>query len=130
EGATGTVARAARAAVFPARFVRIAAMNPCPCGYYGDDRRACRCTPMHVERYRSRLSGPLRDRIDLIVDVPAVPVVSLTAAAPGESSAVVRVRVLAARAAQQARYASARQRTNGELRGAAVLRYRRPDEAG
>ena len=125
-----TVARAARTAVFPARFVLVAAMNPCPCGYYGDDRRACRCTPMHVERYRSRLSGPLRDRIDLIVDVPAVPVVSLTAAAPGEASAVVRARVLAARAAQQARYVSTRQRTNGELRGAAVIQYCRPDEAG
>ena len=75
------------------------------------------------------MSGPLRDRIDLIVDVPAVPVVSLTSAAPGESSAVVRARVLAARAAQQARYASTRQRTNGELRGAAVIQHCRPDEA-
>ncbi len=66
-----TIARAARTAVFPARFVLVAAMNPCPCGFRGDDRRRCRCTPAQIARYRGRLSGPLRDRIDLIVDVPA-----------------------------------------------------------
>jgi magnesium chelatase family protein len=76
------------------------------------------------------LSGPLRDRIDLIVDVPAVPVVSLTAATPGESSFAIRARVLAARAAQHARYASTAQRTNGELRGGAVIQHCGPDEAG
>jgi len=101
-----TIARAARTAVFPARFVLIAAMNPCPCGFLGDERRACRCTPMQIARYRGRLSGPLRDRIDLIVDVPAVPVHAITDAAPGESSAVVRERVAAARAAQRARSGS------------------------
>jgi magnesium chelatase family protein len=125
-----TVSRAARTAVFPARFVLVAAMNPCPCGYRGDDLRVCVCTPAHVERYRSRLSGPLRDRIDLIVDVPAVPVLSLITGAAGESSLTVRSRVLAARVAQQERYASTGQRTNGELRGAAVIRYCGPDEAG
>ena len=68
-----TIARAARTAVFPARFMLVAAMNPCPCGFLGDPTRVCRCTPREVERYRGRLSGPLRDRLDLIVDVPAVP---------------------------------------------------------
>jgi magnesium chelatase family protein len=125
-----TVARAARTAVFPARFVLVAAMNPCPCGYRGDERRVCRCTPLQAERYRSRLSGPLRDRIDLIVEVPAVPVVSLTDGIPGESSLVVRARVQTARAAQHARYASTHQRTNGGLRGAAVTQHCRPDQAG
>ena len=66
-----TIARAARTAVFPARFVLVGAMNPCPCGFAGDARRECRCTPQQVARYRGRLSGPLRDRIDLTVDVPA-----------------------------------------------------------
>ena len=69
---TMTVARAARTAVFPARFMLIGAMNPCPCGLRGHPVRECRCTPLQVSRYCGRLSGPLRDRIDLIVDVPAV----------------------------------------------------------
>ena len=98
-----TIARAARTVVFPARFVLVAAMNPCPCGFLGDERRACRCTPMQIARYRGRLSGPLRDRIDLIVDVPAVPVHAMTDVVPGESSAAVRDRVALARARQRAR---------------------------
>ncbi len=67
------VARAARTAVFPARFTLVAAMNPCPCGFFGDPRRACVCTPQQVQRYAGRLSGPLRDRLDLIVPLAAVP---------------------------------------------------------
>ena len=73
-----TVARAARTVSFPARFVLVAAMNPCPCGYRGDPKRACRCTPMQVAKYRGRLSGPLRDRIDLIVDVQPVAITDMT----------------------------------------------------
>lgn len=98
-----TVSRALRSVNFPARFVLVAAMNPCPCGYHGDARRLCRCTPQQTARYRGRLSGPLRDRLDLIVEVPAVPVRTLTDAEPGESSASVRGRVLAARERQLAR---------------------------
>ena len=94
------IARAARTAVFPARFMLAATMNPCPCGFLGDDRRVCRCTPQAIERYRSRLSGPLRDRIDLSVWVPAVPFRTIAETAPGETSAFVRQRVLAARARQ------------------------------
>ena len=69
-----SVSRAARQADFPAEFQLVAAMNPCPCGYLGDERRACHCSPGPIARYRGRLSGPLRDRIDLIVEVPTVPV--------------------------------------------------------
>ncbi len=116
-----TIARAARTAVFPARFVLVAAMNPCPCGFLGDERRPCRCTPMQIARYRGRLSGPLRDRIDLIVDVPAVPVHSITDTTPGESSAAVRDRVAAARAAQRARSATAASSTP-DAKGRALLR--------
>ena len=95
-----TIARAARTVCFPARFVLVAAMNPCPCGYRGDPKRACRCTPHQVSAYRGRLSGPLLDRIDLIVDVEPVPIGDLIGEHKGESSAIVRARVLAAREGQ------------------------------
>ena len=91
------VARAARRAVFPARFQLVAAMNPCPCGHLDDPSGRCRCTPDQVRRYRARLSGPLLDRIDLHVEVPRVPVRELAEAPPGEPSTAVRARVLAAR---------------------------------
>jgi magnesium chelatase family protein len=125
-----TIARAARTAVFPARFVLVAAMNPCPCGFLGDERRECRCTPSQIAKYRGRLSGPLRDRIDLIVSVPAVPVQAIADAQPGESTAAVRQRVSAARAAQQERYAGRQSRTNADIRGAAVATFCGPDLAG
>ena len=100
-----TVSRAARQVDFPARFQLLAAMNPCPCGYLGDSAGRCRCTPDHVLRYRSRLSGPLLDRIDLQVFVPRLDTAELTArdAPAAESSAVVRARVTQARALQEAR---------------------------
>jgi magnesium chelatase family protein len=125
-----TIARAARTAVFPAHFVLVAAMNPCPCGFLGDDRRECRCTPLQVAKYRARLSGPLRDRIDLIVPVAAVPVQAITDVTPGESTMTVRVRVCAARAAQLARYEDRGARTTADLRGAAVQRFCAPDHKG
>ena len=125
-----TIARAARTAVFPAHFVLIAAMNPCPCGFLGDERRTCRCTPIQIAKYRGRLSGPLRDRIDLIVDVPAVPVQAIADTQAGESTAVVRERVCAARSAQQSRYSGRPGYTNADLRGAAVSTFCGPDAKG
>ena len=98
EGGTVTIARAARTAVFPACFILVGAMNPCPCGYRGHRVRECRCTPLQVERYAGRISGPLRDRIDLMVQVPPLPTHELTSGSPGEPSAVVRARVAEARA--------------------------------
>lgn len=97
------ISRASRQATFPARFQLVAAMNPCPCGYLGHPAKACRCTPEAVKRYRDRISGPLLDRIDLTVEVPALSAAELVSAQQGESSAVVLQRVLAARAAQMAR---------------------------
>jgi magnesium chelatase family protein len=125
-----TIARAARTAVFPARFVLVGAMNPCPCGFAGDDRRACRCTPLHVARYQNRLSGPLRDRIDLTVDLPAVPIGAIVDGTAGESSVSVRARVMTARARQYARYGSEGSLTNAALRGSGVAMFCRPDEKG
>ena len=99
-----TISRAARQAEFPARFQLIAAMNPCPCGWAGDASGRCNCSQEQVARYRGRVSGPLLDRIDLQIPVPRVPAADLRPDAPGgESSAVVRERVLAARARQLAR---------------------------
>jgi magnesium chelatase family protein len=92
-----TISRAARQADFPARFQLLAAMNPCPCGHLGSPLRACRCTPDVVARYQGRLSGPLLDRIDLQVEVPAVPPEALAAAPDGEPSAAIALRVAAAR---------------------------------
>lgn len=97
------ISRAARQAVFPAQFQLVAAMNPCPCGYLGHPSKPCRCTPDAVARYRSKISGPLLDRIDLTVAVPSLAAADLTAAATGESSAQVKERVLAARARQYQR---------------------------
>ncbi len=133
-----TISRALRSVVFPARFVLVAAMNPCPCGYKGDSRRACRCTPQQSARYRDRLSGPLRDRLDLIVEVEAVPVSALTEGPAGERSADVRSRVLAARARQSARQptgppalAGARTpRPNAMLTGPELKRHAPLDAAG
>ncbi len=92
-----TISRAARQADFPARFQLLAAMNPCPCGYLGHASGRCRCTEEQVQRYRGRVSGPLLDRIDIQVEVPALAEEELTRVAPGESSAVMRERVVAAR---------------------------------
>jgi magnesium chelatase family protein len=131
EEGTIRIARAAHTAVFPARFMLVAAMNPCPCGFQGDERRACRCTPQAIDRYRGRLSGPLRDRIDLGVWVPAVPFAALTEAAPGESSARVRQRVRAARDRQWARHGpAAASPTNARLEGLALARHCSLDPSG
>ncbi len=97
------VARAARRAEFPARFQLVAAMNPCPCGWLGHASGKCRCTPDQIARYRARLSGPLLDRIDLMLEVPAVSEAELATRRDGESSATVRARVATARARQQER---------------------------
>ena len=130
EEGTIRIARAARTAVFPARFMLAATMNPCPCGYLGDSSRACRCTPQQVDRYRDRLSGPLRDRIDLSVHVPAVPFRTLTEAGRGESSAFVRRRVAEARRRQIERGAPRGTRLNARIEGRALMRQCALDPAG
>ena len=104
---TGEIAlvRAGSSVRFPARFILGGTMNPCPCGFLGDARRECRCTEREIRRYQSRLSGPLLDRIDLQVEAPALSLDELESEAPGEPSAAVRARVLAARRMQAARCA-------------------------
>ncbi len=125
-----TIARAGRSAVFPSRFVLIGAMNPCPCGFLGDPVRVCRCTPLQIARYAGRLSGPLRDRMDLTVDVQRVPADALGTAVAGEPSSAIGARVLAARARQSARLAGTGVRTNAELTSSMLREYAHLDPAG
>src|SRR3984893_16772550 len=99
-----TIARALASVTFPASFVLIAAMNPCPCGYLGDSRRTCKCGPLQIERYMARISGPLLDRIDLHIEVPTVPFQELSAPTDGTSSASMREQVQRARDIQQTRF--------------------------
>lgn len=118
-----TLARASSAVVYPARFTLVAAMNPCPCGYYGDARRVCTCAEADVLRYRARLSGPLLDRIDLHLMLSPVPLRELGAGATAETSASIRARVEEARERQRQRFASdPRARANAQASGRVLLR--------
>lgn len=119
-----TLTRASGTIRYPARFMLIAAMNPCPCGYYGDGSRPCVCTVPQIRRYRAKLSGPLLDRLDLHLEVPPVPIRELRHEQPlSESSAAIRTRVLAARGRQQARYQGEGIYTNAQLKPRLVKRY-------
>ncbi len=102
-----TISRASMTLSFPAQFMLIAAMNPCPCGYFNDKSRECMCTPPMIQRYVSKVSGPLLDRIDIHIEVPAVQYKELRQGTEGESSEIIRNRVLAARERQQTRFARA-----------------------
>ncbi|MBL8373746.1 YifB family Mg chelatase-like AAA ATPase [Accumulibacter sp.] len=119
------ISRAARQAEFPAQFQLVAAMNPCPCGYHGDARGRCRCTPDQVLRYRRRISGPLLDRIDLQIEVPVVPAEVLQQAPDGEASASVRARVTLARERQTTRQGKA----NARLTTKEIDQYCQPQAA-
>ena len=120
------IARANKRATYPADFQLVAAMNPCPCGYQGHPARACRCTPEQVQRYRNRLSGPLLDRIDLCIEVPALSTADLAQSTPGESSAFVRERVIAA----SQRALNRQGCVNARLEGKALEAHATPDTAG
>lgn len=125
-----TLTRASGSLRYPARFMLVVAMNPCPCGYYGDRTRPCTCSPMQVRRYRSKLSGPLLDRLDIHLDVPPVPVQELRAEAPhAEKSAAIRSRVMAARDRQRRRYQHEGIYTNAQLKPRQLKRYCALDQA-
>ena len=117
EQGTVFISRAAYAVSYPADFMLLAAMNPCPCGYSTDPRHECTCTAQAIARYRAKLSGPLLDRIDLHVEVPAVSYAEIRAERSGPSSAEVRERVIRAREVQTARYRGTNCRTNADLSG-------------
>src|SRR5207249_6972403 len=110
-----TISRALASSTFPASFILVAAMNPCPCGYLGDARRTCKCGPLQIERYMGRISGPLLDRIDLHIEVPTVPFQELSAQADGTSSAVMREQVQRARQAQRDRFGAGSRKLNSHM---------------
>ena len=117
------VSRSAGKASFPCSFMLVAALNPCPCGYLGDRSRECRCTPVQIQRYRARISGPLLDRIDIQVEAPALSIAELRNENPGESSAAIRARTQRAREVQAKRFEGTQTRTNAEMSHAQIRRH-------
>ncbi len=129
EGAI-TIARARATVHFPARFMLLASMNPCPCGHAGDPHKACVCAPGQVQRYLAKVSGPLLDRIDLHVEVTPVPFDDLNRDRPAEPSEKVRERVVAARQRQAERFEGTPAHCNAQMPARDVRRYCKPDDAG
>ncbi len=125
-----TVSRAKMQLTFPARFLMVCAMNPCPCGYLGDRKRACRCSSVQIARYKAKISGPILDRIDLHVEVASLEIQSLSSDAPGESSEKIRTRVLMTRECQSRRFAQRALRVNGLMRAKDLREHCRLDGAG
>ncbi len=125
-----TIARAAMSLTYPAQFMLVAAMNPCPCGYAGDSQHNCNCSAQHIQRYRSRISGPILDRIDLHIDVPAVRYSDLQAPHGGDSSAIIRERVIRARAIQLARFGPEGVYCNALMKPRHLKRFCQIDKTG
>jgi magnesium chelatase family protein len=125
-----TISRALNSTTFPASFVLVAAMNPCPCGYLGDPRRSCKCSQPTIERYMGKISGPLMDRIDLHIEVPGVPFQELAASADGTPSSRMREQVLAARRRQQERFGKDSHRLNGRMTSRQLRKHCGLDEEG
>lgn len=119
-----TVSRAVASITYPASFMLVAAMNPCPCGYLGDSRHQCTCTPSQIHRYRHRVSGPLFDRIDIHIEVPAVPYKELSTEYSGERSEEIRRRVITARHIQLKRFSEDRKiYSNGQMKTRHIKKY-------
>jgi magnesium chelatase family protein len=118
-----TISRSAGKVTLPCAFMLVAAMNPCPCGYLGDPRHECRCTPTQVQRYRSKISGPLLDRIDLHIEAPALSLHELRSGKPGEASVTIRERVNTARVTQHARFAGTKITSNARMTHAQIRKH-------
>lgn len=128
-----TISRASGSLTFPANFIFICAMNPCPCGYFNDERKECTCSMGMVQRYQKRISGPLMDRIDIHLDVARVPFQKLATLEGGESSDVIRARVEAARVIQQERFRQIDKENvlvNGDMGPSEVQQFCQIDEDG
>ncbi len=123
EDGTVTIARAAMSLTFPARFMLAAAMNPCPCGFFNDPSRECTCTPPIIQRYVSKISGPLLDRIDIHIDMPAVKYRELREDAGGETSDQIRQRVIKARERQLERYQGEKIYSNAQMSSRQIRKY-------
>ncbi|MBL9188569.1 MAG: YifB family Mg chelatase-like AAA ATPase [Opitutaceae bacterium] len=118
-----SISRSAGKVTLPCSMMLVAAMNPCPCGYLGDSKRECRCSPVQVQRYRARISGPLLDRIDLHIEAPALSLAELRSEKPGEPSAAMRVRVDAARTRQHGRFAGTKISANARMTHAQIRKH-------
>ena len=125
-----TISRALQSLTYPSRFMLVAAMNPCPCGYLGDPAHACSCTPLAIKRYRSRISGPLLDRIDLHVEVPAVAYRDLSDSRQTEGSTAIAARVLQARQLQQRRFDGSKVHCNAQMNARLIKKHCELDAAG
>jgi magnesium chelatase family protein len=125
-----TISRALNSTTFPANFVLIASLNPCPCGFRNDPRRECHCTIPQIERYMAKISGPLLDRIDLHIEVPAVPFKELSGPRDGTSSAAMRDQVMIAQAVQQARFLNSRTRQNANMTTREIRAHCKLTDAG
>ncbi|MBN2515482.1 MAG: YifB family Mg chelatase-like AAA ATPase [Deltaproteobacteria bacterium] len=123
EDGTVTIARAATTITYPASFMLIAAMNPCPCGYFTDPQRACRCTAQQIRSYRSKISGPLLDRIDIHIEVPAVRYKELSAQSTGESSEIIMKRVNRARDKQKKRFKNIGTNNNANMTNKEIKKF-------
>lgn len=124
-----TISRAASTITYPSSFMLIAAMNPCPCGYYSDPKHECSCTHQQIIRYRSKISGPLLDRIDIHVEVPAVPYKELMGKLSAETSENIRKRVSAARKIQSERFARTKIYANAQMGSRHIRKYCEIDDA-
>jgi magnesium chelatase family protein len=123
-----TISRALNSTTFPADFMLVAALNPCPCGYRNDPRRNCQCTSTQIEKYMAKISGPLLDRIDMHIEVPAVPFKELAGEALGTSSAVMHEQVVAAREIQKQRFAASRPKYNAQMSSREIRKHCKLDE--
>ena len=123
EDAQVSIARSAGKITLPCAFMLVAAMNPCPCGYLGDPKHECRCSPVQIQRYRARVSGPLLDRIDIHVEAPAVSISDLRNTAPGETSAAMAERIQRARNRQLARFTGSRTMANARMEHRQIREY-------
>jgi magnesium chelatase family protein len=124
-----TISRASSSVTYPANFMLVAAMNPCPCGFLGDPKRECTCSFVQVQRYRSRISGPLMDRIDIHMEVPSVPYKDLSGGTYGTSSAEMMHRVMDARQIQGLRFHGTSLHTNADMATRHIKRYCTIDDA-
>jgi magnesium chelatase family protein len=125
-----TISRAQGSLTFPANFMLVCAMNPCPCGYYGDPVKACTCSSGVITKYQKRISGPLLDRIDIHIQVPRVEYDKLSDSRTGEPSAIVRQRVESSRVRQRSRFTDAGVACNADMRPAEVRQFCQLDDAG
>lgn len=130
EDGTVTIARAHSAVQFPAEFMLVAAMNPCPCGYFTDPRRPCKCSAPQIDRYLARISGPLLERIDIHVEVPAVPIAQLRDLQPGTDGATMRAQVMRTLDVQRQRFGPNTTTTNGRMASRAIRKHAKIDAAG